>query len=47
MHGNTKIKFKIDLFESPDLTPLNSYFCGCMKSEVDKRKMDARDEFFA
>jgi len=38
---------EIDLFESPDLTPLNFCFCGCMKSEVYKRNVDARDELFA
>jgi hypothetical protein len=38
---------KIDLFESPDLTSLNFCLCGCMKSEVCTRNLDARDELFA
>jgi hypothetical protein len=38
---------EIKLFESSDLTPLDFCFCGWMKSEVYKRKVDTRDEFLA
>jgi len=35
-----RMVIKIDLFESSDMTPLNFCFCGCMNSEVYKRKVD-------
>jgi hypothetical protein len=35
------------LFEFPDLTSLDFYLWGWMKSRVYKRKVDARDELFA
>jgi hypothetical protein len=35
---------EIDLFESPDLTPLDFYLWGWMKSEFYKRNVDTRDE---
>jgi hypothetical protein len=38
---------EIELFESPDITPLDFYLWGCMKSEVYKRKLDTRDESLA
>jgi hypothetical protein len=36
---------EIQLFESPDLTPLD-FLGGWMKSEI-KKKFDIQDEFFA
>jgi hypothetical protein len=38
---------EIQLFESTDLTPLDSWLWGWMKSEVYKRKVDTRDELLA
>jgi hypothetical protein len=38
---------EIELFESPDLTTLDFPLWGLMKTEVYKRKVDARDEFLA
>jgi hypothetical protein len=35
------------LFESPDLTPLDFWLWGWMKGEVYKRKVDTRHELFA
>jgi hypothetical protein len=34
----------MELFESPDLTPLRFCLWGWMKSEVYKRKVDTQDE---
>jgi len=39
--------FETELFDSPDLTPLDFYLCGWMKSEVYKIKVDARQELLA
>jgi len=36
---------EIDLFESPELTPLDFCLWGWMKSEVYTRKVNTRDEF--
>ena len=38
---------EIELFESPDLTPL--YFClwGWMKSSIDKIQVDTRDKLLS
>jgi hypothetical protein len=38
---------QIKLFGSPHLTPLDVCWCGWMKSEVYKMKVDTRDELFA
>ena len=38
---------EIELFESPDLIPLDFCLWGWMKSEVYKRKVDTRDESLA
>ena len=38
---------EIELFESPDLIPLDFCLWGWMKSEVYKRKVDTRDELLA
>jgi hypothetical protein len=38
---------KIELFESPALTPLRFCLCGWMKSEVNKIKLDKPDELVA
>jgi len=37
----------IELFESPDLTPLDFCLWLLIKSEVYKRKVDTRDELLA
>jgi hypothetical protein len=38
---------EIELFESPDLTPVHFCLWGWMKSEVYKKKVDTRDELLA
>jgi len=38
---------EIELFESPDVTPLDIYLRGWMNSEVYKSKVDTRDELLA
>ena len=38
---------QMELFESPDRTPLNICSCDRMKSEVYKRKVDTPDELLA
>ena len=38
---------EVDMFESPDLNPLNFCLWGCMKSNVHKRKVDTQNELFA
>jgi hypothetical protein len=38
---------EIELFESPDLTPLEFCLWGWMKSDVYKTKVDTRDELLA
>jgi hypothetical protein len=35
---------EIELFESPDLTPLDFCLWGWMKSQIYKRNVDTRDE---
>jgi hypothetical protein len=39
--------FSIELFESPDVTPLDFCLWLLIKSEVYKRKVDTRDELLA
>jgi len=39
--------YETELFESPDLTPLDFCLWGWMKSEVYKIKVDARQELLA
>jgi hypothetical protein len=38
---------EIELLESPDLSPLDFYLWGWMKSKVYKRKVDTQDTLFA
>jgi len=38
---------EIDMFEFPDLIPLDFCLWDCAESEVYKRKMDTRDELRA
>jgi hypothetical protein len=37
----------MELFESPELSPLDFCLRGCIKSDVYKRKADTRDKLFA
>jgi hypothetical protein len=36
---------ELEIFESPDVTPLDFCLWGWMKSEVYRSKVDTRDEF--
>ena len=38
---------KVELFESPDLSPLDLCLWGCTKSAVSKRKVDTRDQLLS
>lgn len=37
----------MELFESPDLSPLEFCFQGCMNREICRRNVDTRDEYLA
>ena len=39
--------YRIELFESPDVTPLDIYLCGWMNSQVYKSKVNTPDEMLA
>ena len=38
---------EVDMFESPDLNPLNFCLWGCLGSGDQKRKVDTKNELFS
>jgi len=38
---------EVEMFESPDLNPLNFCLWGCMSNGYQKLKVDTRNELFA